>query len=138
MSFPLKPPQSENIELLGAIVRRTNSEELMQLQLRLKKLRSEAFKRATSWRAVSAEYAKNCECCKGTGQFHYCINPYCNSKHEVEQDDCVHFTPSELEIYNIIHAEYALLLVEAISILKTGVSVESILGDRPKCPSEMN
>ncbi len=138
--FPLKLPDGfqDKINILIAIVHRVSGEEILQLMKRLKELRTKAFKRATGWRSVGAEYAKSCECCSGTGQYHYCINPYCGSRNALEQDDCLHFTPDELETYRIIHTEYVVLLMEAVDVIKTGINLESLLGDQPRCAHEMN
>ena len=139
MSFPKLPEEiASKMGVLNAIANKYCGDKMKDLYLRLKRLRTEAFKRATSWRNVGDQYAATCGCCAGSGHYHYCINPYCVSDNEFERDDCLHFTPHEMGQYDMIRVEYVMLLREALDLLKTGIDVSSIMTDSPKQPHDMN
>lgn len=137
--FPKLPEELRGkVGVLTMIVHKVREAEVMVLHKELKKLRSEAFNRAVSWRNVGEHYAKNCGCCNGTGQYHYCVNPYCGNDDDLAKDDCVHFTPAEIESYNSIRMKFVSLLLEALEILKTGVNIETFTKDASKCPHGAN
>lgn len=141
MLFPIKLPE----ELLGIyatldlVAQHIKKDEMMELAMKLKKLRSDALKRSLSWRASGPSYANNCVVCKGSGQAHFCIDPFCDPSSELSKDDCLHFTPHELEIYAGIHLEYVQILTEVNELVRTGVSPEYLLKmGKPKTAHDMN
>lgn len=141
MQFPIKLPDElrDMYSTLDAIAHHIKRDELVALGMRLKKLRSEALKRSLSWRASGSSYANDCIICKGTGQAHFCIDPFCDSTSELSKDDCLHFTPHELEAYAYIHRDYIQILTDINEVLSTGIAPRDLLGmGKAKTVHDMN
>ena len=134
--FPLTLPEEfkDIYTILDALAHRLRKDDIDALALRLKKLKSEALKRSLDWRASGSHYAQNCIICKGTGQAHFCTDPFCHPESELSKEDCLHFTPHELEIYVAIHRDYVEIIREMHSLVSTGVPIKDLidLNDRDK------
>lgn len=127
--FPLHLPEElkERYAMLDFMVQALKAPEVKALSVRLKKLRSEALKRSLDWRASGPAYARDCEVCKGTGHAHFCVDPFCHPEDETVHDDCLHFTPHELEVYVDIHRDYLALIIELSEIMASGISPEVLV-----------
>ncbi len=134
-----KPTDEEMRNMLERAMYTRCPDKILALRMRLKALKTAAFQRNGTWRKVSEEYARECVMCEGSGQAHFCINPTGHAGHELEKDDCAHFTPSELESYNDIHRDYLLLLKDVAEELTKEGSPEAIKRmAKSTDPSEMN
>src|SRR5690349_14075111 len=140
MSFPKLPDElRENYSLLDALVQHLKSDEVRSLFIRLKALKTAALRRSLDWRASGPHYAQNCEMCKGSNKTHFCVDPYCESEDELSLDDCLHFTPHELEIYGDIHRAYLSLILEVNELVKTGASPTDLMNiGKPKKMHQVN
>ncbi len=128
MSFP--KPTDEDLDLLqhlASIAFKVRGDEIQALEMRIKRLRTEALNRERSWRRVGDHYAKNCILCHGTNLYHYCMNPYCQSNNMLEKDDCLHFTPEELEKYEGIQKDYLQLLHSIHHQIESGILPKDLL-----------
>lgn len=128
MSFPKNPSDHirEKIAFLSKLAHMVERESILKLHKKIKTLKTEALKRSLDWRAVGKQYAENCVMCKGEGQFHFCVNPYCVSDQELEKDDCLHFTPHEIECYKGIQEEYIAILNVVAEFAGSGAAKELI------------
>jgi len=127
--FPLELPEElkERYAILDALAHRIKKDEMYALAIRLKNLKSEAIKRSIDWRASGAHYASTCAICRGSGQAHFCIDPFCHSTQELDQEDCLHFTPHELETFMNIHIEYFAIICEMNDLVATGIAPKDLV-----------
>jgi hypothetical protein len=127
MKDELPPELRDEYEALSGFAVAAREEEILKLRVRLRDLRSEMLKRSLDWRGVGKQYAENCELCKGTGKYHFCIRKYCSSTHEVDLEDCLHPTPHELLLLQGIHEDHFKILVELRDLVRTGLTPSVII-----------
>ncbi len=141
LPYPLTIPDDlkERYIILDKLAHRLRKDEIYALGMRVKKLRSEALKRSLDWRASGPQYAQNCIMCRGTGQAHFCPDPFCHPDNEMDKEDCLHFTPHELEIYTAIHKEYVSIICEMNDLVGTGALLPDLYDiGSPKKDHDLN